>query len=63
MPAGSWDLVVSNPPYYPVVTGKINPNSELASARHELQVTLQEVIMAAKYLLKYSGPLGDGTFI
>lgn len=53
--AGSFDLVVSNPPYRPMEKGKINPNDDIAIARHEILVTLQDVVEAARHLLKYRG--------
>lgn len=52
---GEWDLVVSNPPYRPVGRGSVNPREPLANARHEITVTLQDVVSAAGYLLKYRG--------
>ncbi|GMB01403.1 tRNA1(Val) (adenine(37)-N6)-methyltransferase [Pelosinus sp. IPA-1] len=48
-----YDLVVSNPPYRPVGGGHINPNDKVAMARHEVTATLEDVINAARYLLKY----------
>ncbi|MEJ5299888.1 MAG: tRNA1(Val) (adenine(37)-N6)-methyltransferase [Thermodesulforhabdaceae bacterium] len=55
--AGTFDLVVSNPPYRPVKTGRINPESQKAIARHELTMTLEDTLSAAAYLLKNSGTL------
>lgn len=54
---GEWDLVVSNPPYRPVGWGRTNPSDALAIARHEITVTLQDIVDAAGYLLKYHGRL------
>lgn len=53
--AGKYDLIVSNPPYRPVGQGLINPHDGLAAARHEINGTLADVVIAAKYLLKYRG--------
>ncbi|MDF2636319.1 MAG: hypothetical protein K0R78_3193 [Pelosinus sp.] len=48
-----YDLVVSNPPYRPVGGGYISPNDNVARAKHEVTATLQDVVNAARYLLKY----------
>jgi len=37
----SFDLVLSNPPYRKVNTGRTNPNQEKAIARHELHLNLK----------------------
>lgn len=55
LPAGEWDLVVSNPPYRPVGGGLISPNDRVAMARHEVTANLEDVIAAARYLVKYRG--------
>lgn len=52
---GSIDMVVSNPPYRKIKTGRINPDVEKAQARHEVLGSLLDVFKAAGYLLK---PLG-----
>lgn len=51
----SIDVVVSNPPYMDVGTGKINPNDKKAISRHELMCELEDVIEKAKRLLKHNG--------
>jgi len=53
----SFDLVLSNPPFYPVHAGRINPGSERAMARHELTGSLEDVVKIASYLLKAKGRL------
>ena len=55
LPAGSSDLVVSNPPYRPVGGGYISPNDKVAMAKHEVTATLQDVVNAAKHLVKTRG--------
>lgn len=55
LPAGEWDVVVSNPPYRPVGQGFINPKDTIAAARHEVTATLADVVEAARYLVKYRG--------
>lgn len=54
-PAGSFDLAVSNPPYFPGGRGFVSPKSGRAEARGELQCTLQELCTAAAYLLHTGG--------
>ena len=51
------DLVVVNPPFHPVGTGRINPDSQKAVARHELTATLSDVVRAARRTLPLSGRL------
>lgn len=53
--ASSFDLVVSNPPYYPVDEGRINPDEEKAIARHEIMAKAKDVIGISHYLVKPSG--------
>lgn len=52
---GHFDVVVSNPPYRPLATGRINPDPQKALARHELAITLEELIQAAVHALKARG--------
>ena len=51
----SFDLVVCNPPYYPVTEGRINPDLQKAIARHEIMATLQDVTTASHYLVRPEG--------
>ena len=55
LPSGHYDLVVSNPPYRPIGGGYISPNDRVAMAKHEVTATLQDVVNAAKYLVKTRG--------
>ena len=55
LPAGSFDLVVCNPPYYPSASGALSHRSETQGARAELFCTLEDVCAAAAYLLRWSG--------
>jgi len=49
----SFDLVVSNPPYYKLDESNLNNESmEKAISRHELKINLDELSQAASYLLK-----------
>ena len=49
------DMVVSNPPYRVARSGRINPNRQRAKARHEITVTLSEVVQAAQQMLRTAG--------
>jgi tRNA1Val (adenine37-N6)-methyltransferase len=54
-PPASFDLVVSNPPYYPVSDGRINPTEQKAIARHEIMISLEDLVARAHYLVKQTG--------
>jgi tRNA1Val (adenine37-N6)-methyltransferase len=54
-PPGSFDVVLSNPPYREVRTGRINPSMEKAIARHEIKGKLEDLISVASYLLPPKG--------
>lgn len=53
----SFATVVCNPPYRAVGHGRLNPDSEKAMARHEVAVTLCQVVQAARRLLIRRGRL------
>jgi len=55
LPAAQYDLVVSNPPYRIIGGGFMSPNDRVAMAKHEVTATLQDVVNAAKYLVKTRG--------
>ncbi len=55
IPGGSAELVLSNPPFWKKGEGQINRNQEKAIARHELELTVDEVIEAGAYLLSEEG--------
>lgn len=55
LPAGSFDLVVCNPPYYPARAGKLSPSPSLQAARAETACTLEDVCRAAGRLLRWGG--------
>ncbi len=54
-PAGSFDLVVSNPPYRPVGEGRTNPDPRKAIARHEVACTMADLFRAAARFLSPEG--------
>jgi tRNA1(Val) A37 N6-methylase TrmN6 len=49
------DVVTVNPPYKLASSGIINPSNKTAIARHEILCTLEDVIIAARILLKDNG--------
>ena len=53
----TFDLVLSNPPYRKVGSGRVNPRLEKALARHEITATLEDVVHTADDLLKDKGRL------
>lgn len=53
----SFDLILSNPPYRKVNSGKINPCKGKALARHELALTLETLTAASVPLLKPGGKI------
>jgi len=54
-PPHQYDLAVSNPPFRKVKSGRISETEEEAIARHEIMLTLPELIEAASFLLKQKG--------
>jgi tRNA1Val (adenine37-N6)-methyltransferase len=56
-PPGSFDGIVCNPPYREVGSGRINPKDEKAIARHEIKITLADILKTSRYLLKNKGKL------
>ncbi len=54
-PANKFDFVFSNPPFRRTKTGLLSADEERAVARHEIKITLQDLIIAASYLLKNTG--------
>ncbi len=55
--ADKFDRIISNPPYKKRGSGRINSNSQKAIARHEIALTLDELILSASTLLKIDGIL------
>jgi len=53
--SGPADIVVCNPPYRKVKSGRVNPDKQRAFARHEIKITLPDVLKAAAGLLRISG--------
>ena len=49
------DYVISNPPYHPVLSGRINPDPQKALARHELAINLSKLVTIARKVLHSGG--------
>lgn len=54
---GEFNVVVANPPFHPAGSGHLPPNSTEANARHELTCTMNDVLSAARYILRPGGTL------
>ena len=50
-----FNLIVSNPPFYPENCGKLSPIHERAISRHEIMCTMNDVLTAVKRNLKPDG--------
>lgn len=53
--AGSYDLVVANPPYFPVESGKHSETESTAIARQERSCTLNDICAAASFFTRWGG--------
>ena len=53
--AGSFDFVISNPPYFPLCSGVVSPDARRAAAREETTCTLEDICSAAEYLCRWDG--------
>lgn len=53
--AGSFDVVVTNPPYKKLNTGIVNEEEKKLISRHEIKAELKDFIETAFYLLKDKG--------
>jgi len=50
-----FDVITTNPPYMTVDKGIVNPNDTKALSRHELSVTLEDIVSISSKLLKNKG--------
>lgn len=53
-----FDIVISNPPYRKLHSGRLNPQQGKAIARHEISCTLEELIATTAKLLSSRGHFG-----
>lgn len=51
----SFDIVISNPPYYPVGQGVVSQNNALAIAKFEVECTLTDWVRASSRLVRGNG--------
>lgn len=51
------DVVVCNPPYRRIQSGRINPHKQKAIARHEILATLDDILEGAIHVLRPKGRL------
>ncbi len=49
------NMIISNPPYIKVGSGRINPNDEQAIAKHEIKIKLSDLVKVSSSLLEKSG--------
>ena len=55
-PGNNFDIITCNPPFFKVdKTSLINEDLKKAMARHEIAITLEEILEVVKYSLKESG--------
>ena len=52
---GSFDVVVTNPPYKKINTGIVNENDKKLISRHEITASLEDFLDISSYLLKDFG--------
>lgn len=50
-----FDVVITNPPYYKIGNGRINPHNEKASAKHEIVGSIKDFINAGVKVLRPKG--------
>jgi tRNA1Val (adenine37-N6)-methyltransferase len=57
MTGGVMDVVICNPPFRRAGAGRLNPSAQRAVARHEIGITLPEILKIARRMLKIRGRL------
>lgn len=55
LPAGSFDLAVCNPPYYPLGSGRLAEEPGRRTARAELRCTMEDILRTGARLLRWGG--------
>jgi tRNA1Val (adenine37-N6)-methyltransferase len=54
---GPVDLVICNPPYHSIQSGRLNPNLQRAIARHEIHLNLGQLLTSVRRILRTGGRL------
>jgi tRNA1Val (adenine37-N6)-methyltransferase len=57
MAPASIDVVICNPPYRKKDSGRVNPDRQRAIARHEILASLEDILNAARHVLRNEGSL------
>jgi tRNA1Val (adenine37-N6)-methyltransferase len=52
-----FDVLSVNPPYFPLGEGKLNTNPQKSIARHEMTLTLPELVATCRKILRHDGRL------
>jgi len=52
---GPVDIIITNPPYRKIASGRTNPENEKAMARHEITITLDQLLKKSGSLIKTGG--------
>jgi len=55
IPAESADVVICNPPYRQIKSGRINPDPRRAIARHEIMAGIDDILVATRSILRKRG--------
>ncbi len=55
LPGNKFDFVFSNPPFRKTKSGKLSSDKGRAVARHEIKISLPDIVKTAAYLLKHVG--------
>lgn len=50
-----YDIIVSNPPYFPKEMGRISPDEERAVSRHEIKCDMMDILRFIRQFLKNDG--------
>ncbi len=52
-----FDIIITNPPYYPENEGRVCKDEEKKLAKHEITFNLKDFLLKAKKLLKHNGSI------
>ncbi|MFH1953905.1 MAG: methyltransferase [Pseudomonadota bacterium] len=55
MAGGSAEVVICNPPYRRIRSGRLNPDPRKAIARHEILTSIDDILHAARHLMRKKG--------